>query len=168
MLLRAVVGVNHVTGSAAAAAIIAGLVIGAGQRKQRIEQACFLQAEKYGISAQKCAKAALAELVVGPAGLVLAIWIADFTFFFSAAFENPQDVFGLRNFPAFQRRQLRDDAFRARLLGRGRGYGADRLRQAVGGIALAEARVLQRERTVVVERRAPQHSTVRHHAGFYF
>ena len=42
------------------------------------------------------------------------------------------------------------------------------LRIAVGAVALAEAWGLQRERTVVVERRAPQHGAVGHHAGLDF
>ena len=65
MLRRAVVGVDHVARRASAGAIIAGLVVRAGQRKQRIEQARFLQAEKNGIGAQLGAESALAELVVG-------------------------------------------------------------------------------------------------------
>ena len=116
MLRRAIIGVNHVASGAAAAAIVAGFVVGAGQRKQRIEQARFLQAEKNGIGAKQGAEAALAELVVGAAGFFFAIGIADFAFFLAAAFEYAQDVAGLRNFPALERSQFRDDAFRTRFL----------------------------------------------------
>src|SRR5580692_11647370 len=125
MLRLAVVCVNHVTGGAAAAAIVAGSVVGAGQREQRIEQARFLQAEKNGIGAQECAEAAFAELVVGAAGFFFAIGIADFTFFFATALEDAQYVAGLRDFPAFERREFRDDAFRARFFGRGGWHGED-------------------------------------------
>lgn len=47
-----IVGVNHVAGGAAAGTIIAGMIIGAGQRKDGIEQASFLEAEEYGIGAK--------------------------------------------------------------------------------------------------------------------
>ena len=44
---RAVVGVDHMAGRAAAGAVVAGMIVGAGQRKQRIEQARLLQAQKH-------------------------------------------------------------------------------------------------------------------------
>ena len=58
----AIVGVNDVAGGAAAGAIVAGMIVGAGQRHDRIEQARFLQAEENGIGAQFRAEAAVAEL----------------------------------------------------------------------------------------------------------
>src|ERR1700722_1783076 len=150
MLWRAIVGVNDVTGGATAAAIVAGFVVCAGQRKQWIEQARFLQAEKNGIGAEQSAEAAFAELVVGAAGFFFAIGIADFAFFLAAAFEYAQDVAGLRNFPTLQRRQFRHDAFRACFFGSGRWHGEKCLGLAVGGIAFAEARIFQREGSVVI------------------
>src|SRR6185312_2392447 len=54
------------------------------------------------------------------------------------------------------------------LLRRGRREGEQSLRGAIGAVALAKAWRLQRERAVVVERRAPQHGTVGHHAGLDF
>ena len=52
--------------------------------------------------------------------------------------------------------------------GVGGGKVSNRCGFAVGAVALAEARSLQRERAVVVERRAPQHGAVGHHAGLDF
>ena len=81
MLRRTIVRVNHVAGGAAAAAIISGFIVRAGQRKQRIEQSRFLQAEKNGIRAQQSAEAALAELVVRAAGFFFAIGLPISPFF---------------------------------------------------------------------------------------
>ena len=52
MFRRAIVGVDHVARRASAGAIIAGLVVRAREREQRIEQPRFLQAEKHRIGAQ--------------------------------------------------------------------------------------------------------------------
>src|ERR1700740_576273 len=60
----AVVCVDDMTRRAAAGAVIARLAVRARQGKQRIEQARLLQSEKNRISAELCAEAARAELVV--------------------------------------------------------------------------------------------------------
>src|SRR5580692_1896721 len=73
MFRRAIVCVHDVAGRAAAAAIVAWFVVGAGQREHRIEQTRFLKAEKNGIGAKESTETALAELVVGAAGLFFAI-----------------------------------------------------------------------------------------------
>ena len=52
MFRRAIVCVDDVTGCAAAAAIVARFVVGAGQRQHRIEQAGLLKAEKNGIGSK--------------------------------------------------------------------------------------------------------------------
>ena len=75
---RAIVGVNHVAGGAAAVPIVAGMIVGAGQRKNRIQQARLLQAQKHRVGAQLGAEAAIAQLVVGRAGIFFGIRIADF------------------------------------------------------------------------------------------
>ena len=95
MRWRSIVCIHHVAGRAAAAAIVARFVVGAGQREHRIEQTRFLKAEKNGIGAKESTETALAELVVGAAGLFFAIRVSDFAFFFTAALKNAQDVSGL-------------------------------------------------------------------------
>ena len=60
---RAIVGIDHVAGGAAAGAIIAGLVVGAEEVQRRIEQARFLQADEDGIGAVLGAEAAIAKRV---------------------------------------------------------------------------------------------------------
>ena len=158
MRRRAIVRINDVAGRAAAGAIIAGLIVGARQGKQRIEQARFLQAEKNRIGAQLRAESARAEFVVGLAGIVGAHGLADFAFRAAAAFEHAQHVAGLRNFPAFERRDFRQHAFRSRFFGGRRRNRSNGLRRAVARVAFAESRVLVGIAAVVVERRAPEHA----------
>src|SRR6266704_3321503 len=88
----AIVGVNHMTRRAAAPAIIAGMIVRARKREDRIEQSSLLQAKKNGIRAKFRAKAAVAEFVVGLAGIFGAIGIADLSFLAAAAFENAQNI----------------------------------------------------------------------------
>ena len=107
---RAIVGVDDMAGRAAAVAIIAGMIVGAGQRKDRIEQARLLQAEKDRIGAQLGAEAAIAQLDVGPPGIFFRIGIADLGALSPAALEDAQNIAGLRNFPAAQRIQVRQHA----------------------------------------------------------
>ena len=76
----AIVGVNHVAGRAAAGAIVAGMIVRAGKRHHRIEEAGLLQAEEDGIGAKLGAEATVAELVVGLAGIFIQAGIANFTF----------------------------------------------------------------------------------------
>src|SRR6266568_576765 len=52
----AIVRINHMASRAAAGAIVAGMVVGAGERHDGIEQACFLQPEKNRIGAQPVPK----------------------------------------------------------------------------------------------------------------
>src|SRR5271168_2831004 len=107
------------------------MIVGAGERHDGIEQARFLQAEENRVRAELGAEAAFAEFVVGLTGLLLAIGIADFGFFFAAAFEDTQDVSWLRNFPAEERVEFGEDALGAGFFGRGEWRGLDGLWQAV-------------------------------------
>ncbi len=162
---RPIVGVNHVTGRAAAVAIIAGMIVGAGQRQNRIQQARLLQAEKHGIGSQLGAQAAIAQLHVRTPRIFFRIRNADLRTLSPAPLEHAQNVAGLRDFPAGQRIQIRQDAFQSRQLLRRRRIIVQALRDAVGRIAFAEMRVLVRKPAVVVERRFPQHRARGHHAG---
>ena len=72
----AIVCVDDVARGAAAGAIVAGMIVGAGQRHDGIEKARFLQAKENGIGAEFGAKAAFAEFVIGLAGLFFSIGIA--------------------------------------------------------------------------------------------
>ena len=83
----AIVGVDHVAGGAAGGAIVAGLIVGAEEVEQRIEQARALQALEDGVGAGQGAEAAIAEAVV-------------------AALEDAQRVAGLGGFELRQRPQL--------------------------------------------------------------
>ena len=112
-----VVGVDDVAGGAAAGAIVAGVIVGAGEGHDGIEEAGFLQAEEDGVGAELGAEAALGELIVGLAGLFDARGITEFALFVAAAFEDAQYVAGLGDFPAFERIELREDSVFARFFG---------------------------------------------------
>src|SRR5712692_4746283 len=60
----AIIGINHMTSRAAAAAIVARMIIGARKRHDRVEQTCLLQAEENRIGAKLRAEAAFTQLVV--------------------------------------------------------------------------------------------------------
>ena len=92
---RSIVGINHVAGGAAAVPIIARMIVGAGQRKDRIEQARFLQAQENRVGAQLGAESAFAQLDVRPAGIFFGIRIADFRSLAAASLENAQNISGL-------------------------------------------------------------------------
>ena len=83
----AIVGVDHVAGGAAGDAVIAGLVVGAEEVEQRVEQAGALQALEDGVGAGEGAEAAIAQAVV-------------------AALEDAQRVAGLGGLELRQRPQL--------------------------------------------------------------
>src|SRR5579859_3010230 len=82
----------------------------------------------------------------------------------STALENAEDISRLRNFPAVERIQFWNHAFSASFLCGRFWKSLDGLRQALAIVALSEARVLRRIPAIVVERRAPEESGVRHHA----
>src|SRR4051794_13937038 len=46
---RTIVGVHHMAGRAAAIAVIARMIVSAGQRQDGIEEARLLQSEKHGV-----------------------------------------------------------------------------------------------------------------------
>ena len=161
----AVVRINDVTRRAATVAIVAGMIVGSGQREQGIEQSSLLQSQKHGIRTQRCAEPAIAQLVIRQAGLVFRIRIPQVCTRTTAAFKHTKNISRLRNLPSAERLELWQDPLGAgQLLIRGRKH-RDLLRLAVGRIAFAEAGVLVRIPAVVVKRRLPQHASVGHHAG---
>src|ERR1700691_3404822 len=57
MLRRSVVGIDDMAGAASAGTVVAGLIVGAGERKQRVEQARFLKAKKNRVGGKFCPEA---------------------------------------------------------------------------------------------------------------
>src|SRR5271166_4279798 len=141
------------------------MIVGARQGHDGIKEARFLKTEKNGIGAVFRAEAAATELIVGLAGIVFATRIAELGLFAAAALEDAQDIAGLGDFPAIQWFKFGDDALGARFFGQRRRIRFDGLRFAVAIVAFAEAGVLHRVPAIVVQRGAPQHSGVGHHAG---
>ena len=155
-------------GRAAAGAVVAGLIVGAEERQQRVEQAGLLQAEKDRIGARLGAEAAIAQFDLGGPALLRG---SDCRFPASTGRRVRRRAGRCRaaKFPsAAADRETAGLPFLLRLFRRGRREGQQSLRRAIGAVALAEVRGLQRKRAVVVERRAPQHAAVGHHAGLDF
>src|ERR1700694_4208060 len=141
------------------------MIVRAGKRHDGIEKARFLQAKENGIGAKFGPEAAIAKFVVGLARIFFTIGIADFGFFLSAAFEHAENVAWLRDFPAVQRVELGNDALGVGFFGCGVGRRFDRLLLPLVVVALPESRVFCGIAAVVIERGAPEHSRVGHHAG---
>src|SRR5262249_14759686 len=90
---RAVVPVDHMTGGAAAGAIVARVVIGAQEIEGRVEEAGLLEADQAGVSAVLGPQAAVAEAGEdGPTVLVGPVGDADLRSEPAAALENAKDI----------------------------------------------------------------------------
>src|SRR5260370_39414744 len=153
------------TRRASAAAIVARMIVRAGKRQDGVEQSRFLQAEKNGIGAQLSAEAAVAEFVVRFAGIFFAIGIANLRLLAPAAFEHAENVAGLRSFPAEEWVEFGNHTLGASLFGHWLGRSLDRLRHAIAVVAFSEARVFCGVAAIVVQRCAPEHTCMGHHAG---
>ena len=127
-----------------------------------------MQPEEDGIGAQLGAEAALAQFDFRFARLFFEAWVPYFRLFLAAPFEDAQDVAGLRNLPTLQRIEIGQHSFLADLFGCRRREGEQSLRSAIGAVALTKVRRLQWKSPVVVERSAPQHGAMGHHAGLHF
>src|SRR5207237_4712780 len=87
VIRRSIVGINDMTGGAAAIAIVARLIVGAGKRQQRIEQPCLLQSQEHGIGPQQRPKAAIAQLRIGTARILVARGVTDLAALAAATLE---------------------------------------------------------------------------------
>jgi hypothetical protein len=155
---RAVVGVGGVTRRAAAGTVVAGMVVGAHQGGQRIEQARLLQSQEHRVGTQHRPKPARAELDFGQTGQIgFREGVAHFRLLPAPALEDAQDVARLRDFPPGQRRDERDDAAILPFGRRWRLEGHQRLGRAVLVVAFPPPGVFVGVRAIVVERRSPQH-----------
>src|SRR5579872_874638 len=167
MFGRAIVGVDYVASAASAGAVVSGLIIRSREREQRIQQPRFLQTQKGGIGAQQGSEAALTQFHVGLTWFLFEVWDSYLRLLFATTFENAQDVTGLRNFPALNRLKKGKHSLGASFFRRGRREGLQSLRRAIRRVALAEMRILERDGSIVIKRRAPQHGTVGHHTCAY-
>ena len=161
---RTVIGVNDVARRAAAAAIIARMIVRAHEIQQRIVQSRFLQIQKHRIGAEQCAESAIAQTARGLAGFFKRIWISKLQLFLAAALKDAEQIARLADVEARQRIKERQNAMLLRHLRRDRHGTFQTQRLAVRRVSLAEAVVFRGIRAVVVERRAPKHRTVTHHA----
>src|SRR5580704_19446550 len=145
MIFRAIIGVDHVAGAAAAGAVIAGLIVRAGKRKQRIEEAGLLKSQEDRICAKLRSESPFAQLDRGLARVVVQVRISDFRSLSPATFKYAEHISRLRNLPALQGFERRQNSFLLDFL-QGRWRRCDQaLRLSVGPVAFPKMRRLQRE-----------------------
>src|ERR1043166_7974375 len=133
-----VVGVDDVASRAAAGSVVTGVVVGAQEGEERVEQAGLLQAEEDGVRAQQRPVAAVAQLHLGAAPFFLAVGDADLRAAAAPALEDAQHVARLSDLPAGQGVEEGENALQACLLRRWWGDRLHALRHAVRAVALAE------------------------------
>ena len=170
----AVVGVNHVAGGAAGAAVVPRVVVGAEEPHQGVVQPRLVNVEdRYGDS-QSGTRSAVRLTYIGPARLFQALQLSDrvgqadlgkqVDDVAPAALEHPEDVPRRDDLPGGKRVKLtQDPALRHPLIRLDRGD--DSCRHAIACIGLAEDIVLERQDAVVIGRPAPEHRSGRHDAG---
>ena len=136
----AIVRVDDVTRRAAALAVVAGRVVRAEKRHDRVVQPDFLGTQDDRVDVRLSPETPVRQEHVGLTGNVFTVGIPELGLRAAASLEYPEDVPRLTVLEARQREQDRQDALRARLfLGRRR-YGADDLRLAAGRVVLDELR----------------------------
>ena len=161
---RAVVGVDHVAGRAAARAVVAGVVVGPQKRQQGVEQARALEVQPHGIGPVEGAEVALAQAVGGTARQLVREGDAELQRLLLSALEDPQHVAGLADLEAREGIQELEHAPPGHLVQGGRGGGHHAASGAILPVALPEPRLLEGEAAVVVEGGRPQHGPRGHHA----
>ena len=161
--LRAVVGVDDVAARAAAGAELPGHVVRPEQRERGVEQPRLLEVQPHRVDAVQRAEPARTEPVERLPRRLLQVGQADLDLLFLAPLEDAQDVAGLADLEARQRLEVGQHALLDDLVRRGRRVGHELLGNAVGAVALAEARTLEGHLAVVVERGGPQHGAGLHH-----
>src|SRR5205814_2059835 len=123
-----------------------------------------LQTEKNRISPVEGAEAAFRKPAQRFSRRFLRGRYAQLQLLFAAFLEDAQNVSGVAQ---IETRQGIEEGENAVKPGVGRRYGSvvdQAQRRAIGAIALAEAVILQIKAAVIVERRAPEHRAVIHHA----
>ncbi len=137
---RAVVGVDHVAGRAAARAKVAGVVIRSQEVERRVEQAGFLKADEHGIGTVLGSQSPRAQSGARPARIFERVGNADLLRVAAAALEDSQDVARLRGFKARQGVQEWHDALVLHLEARGGRHGLKPLRRSAHAVAFAVPR----------------------------
>jgi len=161
---RAVVRVHHVAGAAAARAVIAGVVVRAEEREQRIEETRLLRAEDHRVDAVERPRAAERQAHVGTSRLCRRVGKTGLGPAPATGLEGAEGVARGADLEAREGEEHRQDALAPSQLRGGRRRRAQHLRAAVRAVALPDHGVLARQHAVVVERGAVEHRTVRHHA----
>src|SRR6266700_1674410 len=128
------------------------MIVRAGQRHHRVNETRLLQTKKNGIGTQLGAQAAIAQLGIRFSGLLAARWIPKFGFFLATAFEYAKYIAGLRSFPAIERCEFPQNAFRALFFRGWRRKRLDGLWPAFAVVTFAKTGIFFWDRAVVAAR----------------
>src|SRR5258708_34816318 len=150
-----VVRVHHMASRAPARTVVAGMIVRSRQEKTRVKQPRLLQSQKYRIGAKLSPKPAVAQLVIRLSGTLLAAGIPNLPLLLAASFEHAQHISRLRNFPAIQRVQFRQDAFHTSLFSSRRRTRLHRLRLSVAVITFPDSLFLAPNTPLVLKPPSP-------------
>ena len=118
-------------------------------------QPCFLQTEKHRVGAIKRPKTSLGQTVSRSAIRLVTCWKSKLQLFFTAFFEDAQNVSRITQVETRQRLNEGQNAMDARILGRDRSVVDEAKWRAVCAISLAEPIILQIEAAIVIKSCAP-------------
>ena len=140
------------------------MIVRAHEVEQRIVQPRFLQIEEDRVNAIERPQATFGKAARRFSGRFEWIRVSKLVLFFAPALEDAEQVARLAEGKTRQRINERQNAVCLRHLRRHRNRTFQAQRHAVQSVSLAEAIILGRIRAIVVQRRAPEHRTVAHHA----
>ena len=161
---RTIICINDVAGRAAARPVIARMIVRPHEVQQRIVQPRLLQIEQHRINAVERAETAFRQTTQRLAGRLERIRVAELKLLLAATLEDAQQIARLADGEARQRIDEGKNAVGARHFWRDRNGTFQTQRHAIETVSLAEAIILRGIRAVVVERGAPQHRAMPHHA----
>src|SRR5262245_54266496 len=140
------------------------MVVGAQKIECGIEKPRLEQADIHRVGAILRTQAPGAESSARLAGFLEPFRNTDFGAEAASPLEDSQQVSRLRDLEARQRIEVGQHALDSLLVFGGWRPGLNSLGRAVHAVAFAEPRPLEWKRAVVVQRSAPEHAAVRHHA----
>src|ERR1051325_2327198 len=151
-------------GRTAARPVITRMIVAPHKVEQWIVQPRLREIQKDWIDAVQGPKSTLAQPPRGFAGRLVDDWDTQGKLLLAALLKDAQNVARLADDESRQRIDEREHAIRARLFRRRNVRIQYPQRFAVGPVSLSVAIILQRKRAIIVERRAPEHRAMTHHA----
>ena len=153
---RAIVGVDDVTGGAAAGAVIARMIVRPEKAEERIVQPRLLNAEQDRIGPVQSAETALGETTQRTAGRFVDRRDAELELLFTALFEDAQDVSGVAEVETRDRLEIGQDAVNLGVVRRDWRVVDEAQGNAVRAVSLTVTIVFVGDGAVVVHARRPR------------